>query len=99
MLIEEVAFSRYGSMCDVFLMFMLAALENFGFRQLNTFWRARGLLSSITGRKAVGQDGAQGLQGRARRGGRVGYLGLRAPGQPSRCITGECQPRPPEHCG
>ena len=61
-LIEEVAFSRYGSMCDVFLMFMLAALENFGFRQLNTFWRARGLLSSITGRKAWGKMERKGFK-------------------------------------
>lgn len=54
-LIEEVAFSRYGRITDVVRMFMLAILENFGFRQLNTFWRARGLLHTLTGKKAWGK--------------------------------------------
>jgi hypothetical protein len=53
-LIEEIAFSRYGRPRDVLLMFALAGLENFGYRQLTLFWRARGLMSMITGQKAWG---------------------------------------------
>ena len=61
-LIEEVAFGRYGRISDVFKMFVLAALENFGFRQLNTFWRARGLLHTVTGKKAWGKMERKGFQ-------------------------------------
>jgi cellulose synthase/poly-beta-1,6-N-acetylglucosamine synthase-like glycosyltransferase len=61
-LIEEVAFSRYGRTRDVFRMFALAALENFGFRQLNTFWRARGLFRFVTGASAWGKMERKGFQ-------------------------------------
>jgi cellulose synthase/poly-beta-1,6-N-acetylglucosamine synthase-like glycosyltransferase len=54
-LIEEVAFGRYGNLRDVARMFVCAALENFGFRQLNTWWRVRGLFYSLTGRKSWGK--------------------------------------------
>lgn len=54
-LIEEVAFGRYGRRQDVVRMFGLAAFENFGFRQLNTLWRARGLWYVFTGRKTWGK--------------------------------------------
>lgn len=61
-LIEEVAFGRYGRMRDVVGMFWLAAFENFGFRQLNTLWRARGLLNTVTGKKAWGKMERKGFQ-------------------------------------
>ena len=61
-LIEEVAFGRYGRMRDVFRMFGLAALENFGFRQLNTWWRVRGLWRTLTGKKAWGKMERKGFQ-------------------------------------
>jgi hypothetical protein len=62
-LIEEIAFSRYGRLPDVLRMFLLAAMENFGFRQLNTLWRARGLWRSVTGQKAWGKMERKGFGG------------------------------------
>ena len=61
-LIEEIAFNRYGRLRDVFRMFALGALENFGFRQLNTFWRARGLWHTLTGKKAWGKMERKGFR-------------------------------------
>ena len=54
-LIEEIAFARYTRTSDVLKMFFLGILENFGFRQLNTFWRVRGLYNTLIGRKAWGK--------------------------------------------
>ncbi len=54
-LIEEVAFGRYGRARDVVRMFWLAGLENFGFRQMTTFWRVRGLWNIVTGKKSWGK--------------------------------------------
>lgn len=62
-LIEEVAFGRYGQMSDVWKMFVLATAENFGFRQLNTLWRVRGMYHSLTGKKAWGKMERKGFGG------------------------------------
>lgn len=72
-LIEEVAFGRYGQIRDVVRMFWLAALENFGFRQLTTFWRVRGLWYVVTGRKAWGKMERKGFR-------RAMVIGLAATG-------------------
>jgi cellulose synthase/poly-beta-1,6-N-acetylglucosamine synthase-like glycosyltransferase len=61
-LIEELTFGRYGRIKDVFLIFALGALENFGLRQLNTFWRARGLWHTLTGKKAWGKMERKGFR-------------------------------------
>lgn len=61
-LIEEVAFGRYGRVRDVFRMFALGTLENFGFRQLTTYWRVRGLYRSLTGQKAWGKMERKGFR-------------------------------------
>ena len=64
-LIEEVAFARYTRTSDVLKMFALGIIENFGFRQLNSFWRVRGLYNSVVGRKAWGKMERKGFQGSA----------------------------------
>ena len=53
--LEELTFRRYPRMKDLLALFGLAVIEGFGYRQLSTFWRARGLLSALRGKKSWGE--------------------------------------------
>ncbi len=52
--LEEVTFRRYPRRRDLLLLFLIAVLENLGYRQLNTYWRVKGTLSGILGRGGWG---------------------------------------------
>ncbi len=43
LLLETLSFRVYTRRRDVLRLFLMAVLENFGYRQLNTLWRCRGL--------------------------------------------------------
>lgn len=45
--LEELSFRRYPRLRDLFKLFGLAALENLGYRQLNTWWRVKGTYSAL----------------------------------------------------
>lgn len=45
--LEELTFRRYPRLRDVFRLFGLAVVENFGYRQLVTYWRFRGIVSKL----------------------------------------------------
>ncbi|MCM2335221.1 MAG: glycosyltransferase family 2 protein [Pseudomonas sp.] len=51
LLLEAMSFRVYSRKRDMLLLFGMAVLENFGYRQLNTLWRCRGLWQWITRRK------------------------------------------------
>ena len=53
--LEELSFRRYPRARDLIALFGLAVVEGLGFRQLTTFWRARGLLSALRGKKGWGE--------------------------------------------
>ncbi len=53
--LEELSFRRYSSYRDLIGLFRLAITENFGYRQLNTFWRVKGLWSFARGRTGWGE--------------------------------------------
>ncbi len=44
--LEELTFRRYPRLRDVARLFALAVAENFGYRQLSTLWRFRGMISA-----------------------------------------------------
>ncbi len=48
LLLETMSFRVYTRRRDVLRLFLMAVLENFGYRQLNTLWRCRGLWQWIT---------------------------------------------------
>ena len=52
--LEELSFRRYPRLRDVVRLFALAVLENFGYRQLSTFWRVRGMFSTLRRKKGWG---------------------------------------------
>lgn len=52
--LEEISFRRYNRVGDLLRLFWLSIEENLGYRQLNTYWRLRGLYSSMRGRMEWG---------------------------------------------
>jgi cellulose synthase/poly-beta-1,6-N-acetylglucosamine synthase-like glycosyltransferase len=52
--LEELSFRRYPRTRDLLRLFGLAVLENFGYRQVNTFWRIRGMVSKLRGAREWG---------------------------------------------
>jgi len=47
--LEELSFRRYPRFLDLLRLFGIGLLENFGYRQLNAFWRLRGTISALRG--------------------------------------------------
>ncbi len=52
--LEELSFRRYPRLSDVMRLFGLAVAENFGYRQLSTYWRVRGMFSALRRKKGWG---------------------------------------------
>ncbi|HNW91329.1 MAG TPA: glycosyltransferase [bacterium] len=53
--LEELTLRRYQRLRDVVLLFALALVENFGYRQLINFWRLQGIVSALLRRKGWGR--------------------------------------------
>lgn len=51
LLLETLSFRVYSRPRDMALLFLMAILENFGYRQLNTLWRCRGMWQWFSRRK------------------------------------------------
>jgi len=45
--LEELSFRRYRRFRDLAVLLGLALVESFGYRQLSTYWRLRGLISAV----------------------------------------------------
>jgi cellulose synthase/poly-beta-1,6-N-acetylglucosamine synthase-like glycosyltransferase len=52
---EEATFRKYGSIKNVSILTLFAVLENLGYRQINTWWRFRGVIDYIRGKKGWGK--------------------------------------------
>ncbi len=46
-LLEEITFRRYPHFKDLFTLLFYGVLENFGYRQLNSFWRTHVVLKFL----------------------------------------------------
>lgn len=53
-LLEEVSFQRYPKPSDLALLLSVGVLENFGYRQMTTWWRLKGFWDYLRGKKAWG---------------------------------------------
>ena len=53
LLLEEISFHTYPKMRHVLLLLLAMIVENLGYRQLNSYWRLKGLIQWMLGRKAV----------------------------------------------
>jgi cellulose synthase/poly-beta-1,6-N-acetylglucosamine synthase-like glycosyltransferase len=63
LLLEEMTTRRYEKLSDVFIMMGYALLENLGFRQIHAWWRFRGLIDFLRGRKDWGTMVRKGVGG------------------------------------
>jgi cellulose synthase/poly-beta-1,6-N-acetylglucosamine synthase-like glycosyltransferase len=52
--LEELTFRRYEKATDLMRLFLLAIVENFGYRQLSTLWRVKGLVAAARGQRGWG---------------------------------------------
>ncbi len=52
--LEEITFRRYTRLRDLLLLMGVAVLENFGYRQLTTWWRLKGIGDFLRGRGGWG---------------------------------------------
>ncbi len=59
---EELTFRRYPRWSHIAQLFLLAIAENLGYRQLVTWWRARGTLSALRRRDGWGTPDRKGFQ-------------------------------------
>jgi hypothetical protein len=55
LMLEELSFRRYGRARDRALLVVWAVLENLGYRQLTLWWRIRGVVSYVRGKKSWGK--------------------------------------------
>ena len=54
-LLEEVSFRRYPKVRHLLLLSALGVIENFGYRQLTTYWRLQGTVDFFRGRQGWGR--------------------------------------------
>jgi len=50
-LLEELSFHMYPKFKQLALLYFIAIVENFGFRQLTAIWRFQGLIRWFSGRE------------------------------------------------
>jgi cellulose synthase/poly-beta-1,6-N-acetylglucosamine synthase-like glycosyltransferase len=60
-LLEELSFRRYLKLGDVMKLLAAALVENFGYRQLNTWWRLLGVIDYMKGKQGWGAMTRKGL--------------------------------------
>ena len=53
LLMEEITFHTYPKMKHVLVLFVVAIIENLGYRQLTAFWRFEGLIRHLRNEKSV----------------------------------------------
>ena len=63
-LLEEVSFRRYPRIRDLLMLFALGILENFGYRQMTTWWRLKGTVDYFRGRQGWGRMVRKGFAAR-----------------------------------
>ncbi len=60
--LEDRAFGRYSSLWDLGRLVFLAAVENFGYRQLNTWWKLCGFVDFLRGKGEWGSMTRKGVE-------------------------------------
>jgi len=53
-ILEEISFKRYSKISDLIILFAAAFLENFGYRQLVSWWRFVAIVEYISGKRQWG---------------------------------------------
>ncbi|MFW5976819.1 MAG: glycosyltransferase [Bacillota bacterium] len=56
LLFEELTFRKYTGIKDMLLLFLYSILENFGYKQLHSIWRLRGIIDLFFKRQGWGEQ-------------------------------------------
>lgn len=59
--LEELSFKKYPKISDLIVLFLTAIVENFGYRQLTTWWRFKGTIEFFLGKRSWGSMEKKGL--------------------------------------
>ena len=62
LVLEELSFRKYPRYRHIAKLFIYAVIENFGYRQLNTWWRLRGIIDYFRGKKTWGAMERKGMK-------------------------------------
>lgn len=60
--LEELSFHRYPRVSDLLKLFVMAVVENFGYRQLNSYWRIKGVIMGMRGVSGWGKMTRKGFK-------------------------------------
>ena len=61
LVLEELSFRKYPKYSHILKLFVFSIIENFGYRQLHTWWRFKGIIDYIRGKKEWGKMERKGL--------------------------------------
>jgi cellulose synthase/poly-beta-1,6-N-acetylglucosamine synthase-like glycosyltransferase len=64
-ILEEISFKRYAKLSDLIILFAAAFLENFGYRQLVSWWRFLAIVEYASGKRQWGYMEKKGFTKRA----------------------------------
>ena len=62
LVLEELSFRKYPRYRHIAMLFLYSILENFGYRQINTWWRFMGIIDYLRGKKAWGKMERKGMK-------------------------------------
>lgn len=62
LVLEELTFRKYPRYRHIIRLFFYSIMENFGYRQLNTWWRLKGIIDYFRGKKAWGAMERKGMK-------------------------------------
>ncbi len=62
LVLEELSFRKYPHYRHIVWLFLYSVMENFGYRQINTWWRFMGIIDYIRGKKAWGKMERKGMK-------------------------------------
>jgi cellulose synthase/poly-beta-1,6-N-acetylglucosamine synthase-like glycosyltransferase len=62
LVLEELSFRKYPRYRHIAKLFIYAVVENFGYRQLNTWWRLMGIIDYFRGKKSWGAMERKGMK-------------------------------------
>ncbi|GBD86754.1 poly-beta-1,6-N-acetyl-D-glucosamine synthase [bacterium BMS3Abin03] len=60
--LEELSFKKYTKVSDLLILMAASFLENFGYRQLTAFWRFKGFMEYIFGKRSWGKMEKKGFK-------------------------------------
>ena len=61
LVLEELSVRKYPKYSHIIILFFFSIFENFGYRQLHTWWRFKGIIDYLKGKKEWGKMERKGI--------------------------------------